>query len=123
MHAAATAAYLLPVRSWKASCPGTPTPTTSAPGHSHPANPANPRLRTSPRRRPREPATPAIATPAHRTSEYLHGGSPAKGVGRLAGDERGGHEAGTRSTGIAGGTRGGQRTVGRLVGCGGGGAM
>src|SRR6266516_623748 len=72
MHAAATAAYLLPVRSWKASCPGTPTPTTSAPGHSHPANPANPRLRTSPRRRPREPATPAIATPAHTTSEYLH---------------------------------------------------
>src|SRR6266536_1046514 len=31
-----------PARTWNNSCPGTPAPTTSAPGQSHPGSPANP---------------------------------------------------------------------------------
>src|SRR6266496_2175114 len=37
-----------------------------------------PAPRKSPRRRPREPATPAIAMPAHRTSEYLLSRTPPR---------------------------------------------
>ena len=63
------------------SCPGTPVPATSTPGQRRTGLPANPCRRQPPRRRPREPATPALAMPAHRTSEYVPRQAPfASGV-------------------------------------------
>ena len=57
------------------SCPGTPAPKTSAPGHSHHPTDKTP-ARTHPHRRGLcELATPAIGMPSHRTSEYLRSSS------------------------------------------------
>src|SRR5260370_39994395 len=58
MNAAATTGTPSPARTWNGSCPGTPTPETSAPGHSRP-RPDNrtgtAAITASPRTRSRRP--------------------------------------------------------------------
>jgi hypothetical protein len=51
-NAAATAASPSPGENWNASCPGTPAPKTSAPGHSHRPTDKTPARITPYRRRP-----------------------------------------------------------------------
>jgi hypothetical protein len=54
---------------WNDSCPGTPAPKPSAPGHCR-RPPAETRANT-PHRRHHETAAPAVSMPFHRNSEYL----------------------------------------------------
>ena len=64
-----------PARTWNGSCPGTPAPTTSTPGHSRRQRPDKPAREHAITGVAAETATPAISMPAHRTSEYLRPGS------------------------------------------------
>src|SRR5258708_16991517 len=81
MNAAATTGNPSPARTWNGSCPGTPTPETSAPGHSRP-RPDNrtgtATITASPRTRSRRPLAYPItglpntyAHPARRPAQWV----------------------------------------------------
>src|SRR5260370_26860825 len=63
MNAAATAGSPPQARAWNGSCPGTPAPKTSSPGHSHHSSPTEPHDHAPQRRGPRRSPRRLLACP------------------------------------------------------------
>ena len=75
-NAAATAGNPSPAPRWTGSCPGTPAPKTSAPGHSRPRPDKTPATVTPSPTWPCQSATPVTGMPSHGTPEtYIWPGS------------------------------------------------